>query len=181
MSAVFAVIYGILFTLLALAGLGYFIQQLSETEYEEFQIFYGTLGVVSGFTLGTWAIVCFCVACAARESHAAKALLADGVIPPPPNGNPPSVPPCASFATLFAIIDLLIVMALVGIGIWFYTESVHEAQSYSYGYKPEPDTENLVRYLIGAACFGLWTVLLFGHSRACRDTRAVLDRLTGRC
>jgi len=181
MSAVFAVFYGILFTLLAVASIGYAVLQIQDAPYEILQITYGTLGVVSGFTLGTWAIVCFCIACAARESHAAKALLADGVIPTPPNGNPPSVPPCASFASLFAIIDLLIVMALVGVGVWFYQESLNEVRDSFYGSHPEPDTESLVKYLIAAACFGLWVVILFGLSRACRDTRAALDRLTGRC
>ena len=184
MSAGFAVLYGIILTVLALVSFLFFLLQVSKTAFSPFQIPHGATWAISGLVLGSWAVVCFCTACAVRESSAANTLLQDGVIPPPPNGNAPSVPTCASFAFVFAVINLLIVLVLLAGTIWFFTEyastAVKDFGLYHDGHFDE-DMEAFLLCLLMVVCCGIWPVILFGHSRTCRDTRAVLDRLTGKC
>ena len=181
-SSGFAVIYGIVLTVFAFASLGYFLLRLSDTTFETLRSAHVATVVVFCFLLLTWANVCFCMACTARESHAVNALLAAGVIPQPPSENAPSVPVCASFAYVFAIIDLLIVLVLVAGGIWFFTGYVSTASEHSLcGGRSDSDAEVIVQCLLGAACAGIWPVILFSLSRTCCETRAALERLTGKC
>ena len=180
-SASFATLYGVVFTLLALAGIGYFGKEAAETNYETLQITLIVTGLIVGFLIGTCATVFFCIACVARETHRVRDLLDSGAVPVPPNGREPSPPACAGFATFFGIVDLLIMVASVIFCIWLGTEgeSVEPLDWAFSEHSADDNARRLLEPILSAALFGIGPVLLFGLSRACRNAHAALFRLTG--